>query len=235
MNSINEAHEAVEEHYEPSKRSVVVPGEVIVSGEDYLPGEGVRREGEHVVASRFGLAEQLGRVVRVIPLTGAYVPRRNNAVLGRVIDVLHNGWLVDIDCPGNGFLPIAESPRFINQYEMDQYLAIGDIVAAKIWSIKGRGIDLTTQGKGLGKLEGGFIFHVSPSRVPRIIGREGSMITLIKDKTGCAITIGQNGWVWVNGPTTEAMIRARKAIEYIAENVHVGGLTDHMEEWFGKS
>ncbi|MEK6898474.1 MAG: KH domain-containing protein [Nanoarchaeota archaeon] len=236
MNSINEAHEAVEEEFsEPSKRSVVVPGEIVVSGEDYLPGEGVRREGENVVASRFGLAEQLGRVVKVIPLTGAYVPRRNNVVIGRITDVLHNGWLSDIDCPGNGFLPIAESPRFINQYEMDQFLAIGDIISAKIWSIKGRGIDLTIKGKGLGKLEGGFIFRVSPSRVPRIIGREGSMIGLIKDNTGCSITLGQNGWVWINGPDTEAMIRARKAVQYIADNVHIGGLTDHMDDWFKKN
>lgn len=236
MNEITEAQEASEDYSgESTKRTIVVPGEVIVSGEDYLPGEGVRREGDHVVASRFGLAEQMGRVVKVIPMSGAYVPRRNNVVLGRVTDILHNGWLVDIDCPGSGFLPIAESPRFINQYEMDQFLAIGDIVAAKIWSIKGRGIDLAMKGKGLGKLEGGFIFRVNPSRVPRIIGREGSMITLIKEHTGCSVTIGQNGWVWVNGPTTESMLKGRKAIEYIADNVHVGGLTDHMEEWFTKN
>lgn len=236
MNSINEAHEAVgEDSGESAKRTVVVPGEIIASGEDFLPGEGVRREGEHVVANRFGLAEQMGRAIKVIPLTGAYIPRRNNVVLGRVVDVLHNGWLIDIDCPGNGFLPLAESPRFINQYEMDQFLAIGDIVSAKIWSIKGRGIDLSLNSRGLGKLEGGFIFHVSPTRVPRIIGREGSMITLIKDATGCAITVGQNGWVWINGPTTDAALRARKAVQYIADNVHVGGLTDHMEEWFQKN
>lgn len=236
MNSINEAHAATEEYpAEATKRTVVVPGEIIVSGEDYLPGEGVRREGENVVASRFGLAEQAGRAVKVIPLTGAYVPRRNNVILGRVTDVLHNGWLVDIDCPSNGFLPVAESPRFINQHEMDQFLAIGDMVVAKIWSIKGRGIDLTIRGNGLGKIEGGYIFRVNASRVPRIIGREGSMIGLIKQHTGCGVTVGQNGWVWVDGPSTEATVKARKAIQYIADNVHVGGLTDHMEEWFSKN
>lgn len=224
-----------EDFSESAKRVVVVPGEVVVSGEDYLPGEGVRREGDNVVASRFGMAEIMGRVVKVISLSGAYVPRRNNVVLGRVIEILHNGWLVDIDSPGNAFLPIAESPRFINQYEMDQFLAIGDTLAAKIWSIKGRGIDLTIKGKGLGKLEGGFMFRINPSRVPRVIGREGSMITLIKDNTGCSITIGQNGWVWINGPESDSCIRARRAIEHIADNVHVQGLTDHMEEWFSKN
>lgn len=233
---IMEAHEAQGEADSSSgKRKIVIPGEVIVSGDDYLPGEGVRREGDNVVANKFGLAEQTGKVVKVIALSGAFVPRRNNVVLGRVTDILFNGWLVDIDSAGSSFLPIAESPRFINQYEMDQFLAIGDIIAAKIWTIKGRGIDLTIKGKGLGKLEGGFIFRVNPSRVPRIIGREGSMITLIKDNTGCQITVGQNGWVWIKGDKTDDAISARKAVEYIAENVHIDGLTEHMEGWFSKN
>lgn len=239
-NSINEAHEANEENIsssasEPSKRMVVVPGETIVEGDDYLPGEGSRREGDKVLASRFGMAEISGRVIKVIPLSGAYIPRRNNVVLARVSDITFNGWLFDVDYAGNAFLPIAESPRFINQHEMDQFLAIGDIAAVKIWSIKGRGIDLTLKGKGLGKLEGGFIFRINPSRVPRIIGREGSMINLIKDNTHCQITVGQNGWVWIRGDSVEDELRARKAVEYIAENVHISGLTEHMEGWFSKN
>jgi len=227
--------EASSENPVISKRTIVIPGEVIVSGEDYLPGEGVRREGDDVVANRFGMSEVSGRVVKVIPLSGAYIPRRNNVVIGRVTDITFNGWLIDVDWAGNAFLPIAESPRFINQNEMDQFLAIGDMLSAKIWSIKGKGIDLTIKGKGLGKLEGGFAFKVNASRVPRIIGREGSMIMLIKDKTGCSVSVGQNGWVWINGSDSASVFRARKAIEYVANNVHITGLTDHMEEWFNKN
>jgi exosome complex component RRP4 len=214
------------------KRKIVVPGEVIVSGEDYLPGEGTRRENENVVASRFGLAEESGRVVKVIPITGAFIPRRNNAIIGRVTNITFNGWIVDIDSASSGFLPIDESPRFINKNEMDQFLAIGEVVSAKIWSVNTRGIDLTLKGKGLGKLEGGFIFRVSPNRVPRVIGREGSMINLIKEKTGCNISVGQNGWIWVKGNDIDSQIRARKAIEFVTDKVYVEGLTEKMEAWF---
>ncbi len=235
-NEINEAYEAVENGasstLESPKRKVVVPGEVIVSGEDYLPGEGTRRDGENIVASKFGLAEEAGRVVRLIQIFGAFVPRRGNVVIGRVSDITNSGWLVDIDSAVSGFLPIEESPRFIAKNEMDQYLAIGDVIAAKIWTIKGRGIDLTLKGKGLGKLEDGFIFNVIPSRVPRIIGREGSMVNLIKEKTGCTITVGQNGWIWIKGDSIENEIKARKAVEFVAEKVHVSGLTELMENWF---
>jgi len=237
-NNINEAHEAQEEEFtedSSKKRKIVIPGEIIVSGEDYLPSDGTRREGKDVVASRFGLAEESGRVVKVIALTGAFIPRRNNVVVGRVTNITFNGWIVDIDSASSGFLPIDESPRFINKNEMDQFLAIGDVLVAKIWSINSRGIDLSLKSKGLGKLEDGFIFRVIPNRVPRIIGREGSMISLIKEKTGCNITVGQNGWIWIKGSNAEAEIRARKSIEFISDKVHVSGLTEKMEEWFTKN
>ncbi len=233
MNEINEAHEAEETvSNENVKREVVIPGEVIVSGDDYLPGEGVRRDGDNLIAGRFGLAEKAGRVIKIIPLTGSYVPRRNNVILGRIADVLFNGWLIDVDSAGSAFLPVAEVPRYINQHEMSQYLGIGDVVAAKIWSIKGRGIDLAMKGRGLGKIEGGFMFKVNPSRVPRVIGREGSMINLIKEETGCNITVGQNGWIWIKGETVEKELKARRAIEFVAEKVNVGGLTEQMQSWF---
>ena len=231
-NEINEAHEALEHDSEDVKRKVVVPGEIIVSGEDYLPGEGTRRDGENIVASKFGLAEEAGRVVKLISIFGAFVPRRNNVVIGRVTDITYAGWLVDIDSAASAFVPIEESPRFINRSEMDQYLAVGDVVSAKIWGIKGKGIDLSLKGKGLGKLESGFIFRIIPSRVPRVIGREGSMVNLIKEKTGCNITVGQNGWIWIKGPNTDSEILARKAVEFVSDKVHVSGLTEKVEGWF---
>jgi len=235
---INRAYEAFEESEDSSdfvKRFIVVPGETIVEGEDYLPGEGTKRVGIKIIAGKFGLAEIAGRVIKLIPIFGAFVPRRNNVIIGRVSDITFSGWLIDIDSSTSGFLPIEESPRFVNRNEMDQYLKIGDVIAAKIWSVKPKGIDLTLKGKGLGKLEGGFIFRVIPSRVPRVIGREGSMVNLIKEKTGCNITVGQNGWIWIKGDSIDAEIKARRAVEMVSDKVHLGGLTDKVEAWFMES
>jgi len=236
-NEINEAHEAKNSVSSETleKRKIVVPGEVIFSGADFLPGEGTRREGDDILASRYGLSEKVGRVVKIIPLSGAFIPRRNNVILGRVIDYTHNGWLLEIDYAGNAFLGVAEAPRFINKNELDQCIAIGDMVSAKIWSVSNRGVDLSLKGKGLGKLEEGFVFRINPSRVPRIIGREGSMINLIKEKTGCNITVGQNGWVWVKGNNTDSEIKARKVIEFVSHKVYIEGLTEKVEEWFEKN
>tara|TARA_Y100000310_G_C20497042_1_gene722073 strand:- start:242 stop:958 length:717 start_codon:yes stop_codon:yes gene_type:complete len=233
-NEINKAHEAEKEDNsnESSERKIVVPGEIIVSGEDFLPGDGTNREGSDVIARKYGLAEISGRLIKVISLSGAFIPRRNNVVIGRVTGVLFNGWLLDIDSANSAFLPVAESPRFIRKDEMADFLPIGSIISAKIWSTNGRSIDLSLKGKGLGKMDGGFTFRVNPSRVPRIIGREGSMVNLIKEKTSCNITVGQNGWIWVKGDSIDEEIRARKAVEFVADKVTLGGLTEKMEEWF---
>ena len=235
-NEINEAHEAVEDsgYSSDAKRKIVVPGEVIVEGEDFLPGEGTRREGSKIVASKFGLAEEAGRVVKLIPIFGAFIPRRNNVIIGRVVDLTYSGWLIDIDSASSAFLPIDESPRFINRNEMDQFLAIGDVISAKIWTVKGKSIDLTLKGKGLGKLEDGFIFRIIPSRVPRIIGREGSMVNLIKERTGCQITVGQNGLIWIKGEKIEEELLVKRAIEFITAKSFSHGLTEEVKEWFDK-
>ncbi len=238
-NEINEAHEAIDYNSNDNssssdsvERKPIVPGEIIVSGEDYLPGDGASRDAENIVANRFGLAEISGRVVKVIPVFGAFIPRKTNVVIGTVTEISYSGWIIDIDYAMQAFLPIEECPRFINRYEMDQFLAVGDVVAAKIWSVKPKGIDLSLKGKGLGKLENGFIFRIIPSRVPRVIGREGSMISLIKERTNCQITVGQNGWIWVKGSELEEEIKARKAIEFVSDQVFVSGLTEKTEEWF---
>ncbi len=181
------------------------------------------------------MAEKVGRVIKIIPLSGAFVPRRNNVVLGRVTDFTHNGWLIDVDYAGSAFLSIAEAPRFINKNELDQFLALGDMAAAKIWNVSGKSIELTLKGKGLGKLEGGFVFRINPSRVPRVIGREGSMINLIKEHTGCNVTVGQNGWIWVKGKNIEEEIKARNAIKFVSDKVYIDGLTEKVEAWFGEN
>src|SRR3990167_7914606 len=80
------------------KRRLVVPGEIIVSGEDYLPGDFTRKEGKDIIAQRYGLAEG-DRVIKIIPISGVYEPRRGNTVIGRVSDITFNGWIVEIGGP----------------------------------------------------------------------------------------------------------------------------------------
>ena len=213
-------------------RKVITPGEIIAEGENYLPGDGTERRGNAVVALRFGLVEEQNNLIKVIPLSGVYSPRRGNVIIGKVTNVTFNGWVIDIGCAENAFLPLMEVPRFVNKNALEEVMDINDAVVIKIIGINKRGIDVTIKARGLGRIEGGMLLKINPHKVPRVIGKEGSMISLIKEKTNTNITVGQNGFVLVIGDTTEDELKAKKAILFITEKSYVEGLTEKVNEWF---
>jgi len=211
------------------ERKLVVPGEVIIEG-DYLPGDFTRNESGKIIANRYGLAETTGKVVKIIPVSGVFEPRRGNTVIGRIEDITFNGWIIDIDGPYSAFLSLNECPRFIDRNELPNFAAVGDVLSLKIAGVKKGGIDLTLKSRGLGTLEGGRIIKVNPHKVPRVIGKEGSMINLIKDGTNTEITVGQNGYIWIKGSMDDEK-RAEQAINLIVEESNHAGLTERIEEF----
>lgn len=217
------------------KREIVVPGETIATGADFLPGEGTRRDGEDIVSGRYGLVDISGRLVKVIALSGVYIPRRGNSVIGHVIDINSGGWVLDIGGFNDGFLPVMEVPEYIGKDEFRDYLNFGDSIIAKIYEIKrGRNVELSVKMRGFGKLEGGMLIKVNAQKVPRIIGKEGSMVSVIREATGCEIVVGQNGIVWIKGNTTENELKTKKIIEFICKNSFVKGLTEIVKEYIGE-
>ena len=56
------------------------------------------------------------------------------------------------------------------------------------------------------------------------------MISLIKEKTGCEVTVGQNGLVWIKG-TPGGEFLAERAIKMIEQKSHFTGLTEKMEQF----
>ncbi len=217
-----------------SKREIVVPGEMISEDMKLLPGEGTRKEGKEIIASRFGLLEQNDRLVKIIPLSGVFSPRSGNTIIGEVSDTTMRGWIIDANSPYQGFLALDECPRYINKNDISSFLGIGDMVVAKIYAVKQKSIELTIKSRGLGKIEGGIIVKINANKVPRIIGKEGSMINMIKDETGCHIVVGQNGIIWINGKEIENELLAKETIEFISNNSFVDGLTEKVKEWINK-
>jgi exosome complex component RRP4 len=217
-----------------SFRRMIVPGEVIVKGDQYLPGEGTEKKGDEIVAAKYGLAEESNRLVKIISLSGVYQPRRGNVVIGKVENITFNGWIIDIDSPTGAFLPLTEVPRYVNKDGLSEVLDIGDMVVAKIIGINGRGIDLTIKSRGLGKIDEGIIIKINSNKVPRVIGKEGSMINLIKREAGCNVTVGQNGLIWIKGDRIEDELFVKKAINFVSDKSYISGLTEEIKKWFEK-
>ena len=216
------------------KRNIVTPGETIVSGNEFLPGDGAYRDGDDIVAGRYGIANIFEKHVRVVPVSGAYYPRRGNTIIGTIVDITFNGWLIDFGGAQNAFLPVAEVPRYVNKNEMAEFLDFGESVIVKVWDVKSRGVDVSMKMRGFGKIDGGMIIAIGPNKVPRVIGREGSMVKMIKSATGCDVTVGQNGKVWISGKDTDMEVATRKIVEFIGDNATIVGLTEKVEKFIKK-
>ena len=212
-------------------KSVVVPGEEVAVGMDFLPTEGVYRDGDKLYASRLGLLSIDGRLVKLIPLAGKYLPKRGDVIVGKVIDVTISGWRVEINSAYTAMLSMKDaSSEFIARgADLTRYFTFGDYIVTNIVNVTSQNlVDLTMKGPGLKKLSEGMVISVAPNKVPRIIGKQGSMVSMIKDATGCKIIVGQNGVVWLQGEPEQEFV-AVSALRKIENESHISGLTDRIK------
>jgi exosome complex component RRP4 len=215
------------------KRQVVAPGDLIAEG-DYIAGDNTYKEKEKIYASRVGIVEYETKRVDVVALKSFYIPRMEDIVIGTITEVGFNGWMVDINSPYPALLrasDVLSRPFKPQKDDLPQVLDAGDLVVAKVASYdRTHDPQLTVAEPGLGKITRGQILKVTPTKVPRIIGRKGSMISTIKQETGCNIILGVNGVVLITGKNLEDEQLAMKAILKIEAESHTTGLTDRITQ-----
>jgi exosome complex component RRP4 len=214
-------------------KQLVAPGELLAEG-SYFAGENTYRDGTKVYASRVGLAQLIGNKLIVVPIKGAYMPRLDDIVIGRITDIGMSGWQVDICAPYPAMLPLSETPmhrdRDMGRPDLSHIFTVGDLVLAQVIAFdRTRDHLLTTKGRGLGKVLSGRVARISPARIPRIIGKGGSMITMLKNETHTDIVPGQNGVVLATGKNPDHERIAVEALYMIEQEAHTNGLTDRVK------
>ena len=217
------------------ERRQVIPGDVIASG-NYRWGSYIEKRGDDYIALRVGLAEVNREEVKLNPMTGTYLPRPEDQVIGKVVDINGFGWVIDINSCFDGFLPASFvfgrdfSP---STHDLTTKFTIGDIIGCRIESFeRSRDPQLSIRGEGYGKIPKGEIVKISPTKVPRLIGRRGAMINLISERTGCDVQVGQNGVVVVVGPP-DAVVKTTHVIKMIDEEAHSGDLMSRIDQYLG--
>ena len=219
------------------ERKQVIPGDVVAKG-NYRYGSYIEKRGDEYVALRVGLAEVGRDGIKLNPLTGSYLPRAEDEVIGKVVDMNGFGWVVDINSCFDGFLPASFvfgrefSP---STHDLSSKFKVGDMIGARIESSeRSRDPQLSIRGHGYGKIDSGEIVKISPTKVPRLIGRRGAMINLISEKTGCDVRVGQNGVVVAVGPA-DGTAKATRAIRMVEEDAHASDLMAKVEAFLGGS
>ena len=205
-------------------KKIVIPGELL-SDDSSLSGLGTYVSGGKVYASVCGLLTQKGKI-SVHPLFGPYIPKRNDLIIGYATVITSSNWIFDIGCPYEGLLHVTEYPIRVPSEEMTQHFNIGDTVLLKVTDVNTEmKVELTYKDPICRKLTKGRLFEISPSKVSRVIGRSGAMISMLKAKTGCEIFVGGNGRIWMNG-SSDSMSVLMNALKKIEAEAHVSGLTD---------
>jgi len=219
------------------RRQLVTPGDLVAEG-NYIAGENTFKENEKLYATRVGLVEYEERKVSVVALKSFYIPKVGDTVIGKVMEITLGGWILGIDAPYPAVLralDVMERSYRPQKNELSSIFDIGDLVIAQIVSYdRTRDPLLTVREPGLGKITRGQIIEITSTKIPRIIGRKGSMISMIKRETGCHILLGQNGVVLISGKNLEDEQLAVMAIRKIEDESHTSGLTDRVAEMLKK-
>lgn len=212
------------------QKHLVTPGELLAEG-PYFAGENTYRDGSKIYASRIGIAEVIGNKLIVMPIKGTYMPRMDDIVIGRVTDIGMSGWQVDISAPYPALLPASETPidREAIRGDLAHHYGVGDLTLAQVIAFdRTRDPLLTTKGRGLGKVTSGRLAKITPAKIPRVIGKKGSMITMLKKETNTDIIPGQNGTILVIGKDPNQERIAVEALYMIEREAHTNGLTDRV-------
>ncbi|HLC39605.1 MAG TPA: exosome complex RNA-binding protein Rrp4 [archaeon] len=215
-------------------KEVVLPGEFLGDKKGRKIGHGAYFEGEKVFSKYLGIPRIDEFEINVMPLSGVYIPETDDRIIGVINSVEVSGWFVDINSPYQAFLPVSEGvEEFVDQRtDISRFFDINDIINCKVSRVtKSKTVQVSMNDYSAKKLYGGVIIKVTPTKIPRIIGKGGSMIQTIKQATKCDIVVGQNGVIWIRG---DIKAKAIEAILTIEKESHMLGLTEKIQKMLGE-
>ena len=215
-----------------SKKRYVLPGDVITTAPLRLHGN-VVLEGKRILSTAIGLSDVSYDSVRVIPLSGIYLPKVDDLVIGLIKYIHGNSWFADINSCYEGMLLAKDVfGRGSNATldEMKASLDKSDLILARIAnSDRTREPLLSISGQNLGKIDSGELVKISPTKIPRLIGKHGSMIQTIEASTNATITIGQNGLIVLKCDDITGLKKAVKSIKMMDKALHNTNLEERIQ------
>ncbi len=152
----------------------------------------------------------------IVPLESVWSPRIEDTVVGIVTSARNSVYEVDLRFHGRSIIIGGKFERFS--------FNVGDVVEATVKDIEEKRTIILSYPR---LLSGGTLISVKTAKIPRIIGRDNTMIKQIADKSKSSIIVGKNGLIWLKGGD---IALATKAILTVQEEAHVSGLTERIKK-----
>ncbi len=198
-------------------KKVVIPGELI-SAERKKLGSNVFVADGKIYSKVLGVIDDTDEQASVVALEGKYSPRADDVVIGVVTRVVFAGYGISLNSAADSFIP--------SKAVRDQ-LRIGDVIMAKVDRVNElKEADLAYPRR----LIGGEVIEIVPVRSPRLIGKNGSMLELLRKGTGSELVVGKNGRVWARNGNIDLL---KKIVAFIEANAYKSNLTNALQDYFG--
>jgi len=215
-----------------SSRRLVLPGDLVKTKSK--PGKGIFRNKGQVYSSVVGFSSDRAGYVNVNPIKGRYNPKVGDKIVAICAETGPSVWRMNIGASFNSTLHHSESGWKVPFGDTARFIKIGDAIWGEIFMVDAAGThQISLKKDDSRKLYSGTIIAIEPTSVSRVIGKQGSMITTIREKTQTRIQIGQNGYIWIDGKG-EDIAMAQKAIEIIDCETTSKGLTNKIEKLLEK-
>ncbi|KAI6205927.1 Ribosomal RNA-processing protein 4 [Aphelenchoides besseyi] len=208
-----------------NNETVAVPGKVLDTNSELIRGHGTYLENGVLFSSVAGITDRVNKLLRVKPVKTRYGGEVGDVVVGRIVEVQANRWLVDINSTqfavlllSSVNLPGGELRRKSSedQLQMTDYLKVGDLVSAEVQRTYGHGfLGLHTRSLKYGKLGQGVLVKMPCSLVKR---RKAHFFNL---PFGASVILGCNGYVWVSTAKTSSE-QANEGGGYVHQTETVG-------------
>ena len=215
-----------------SQSQFVLPGDVIVTG-DYRSEQNVILDGNRLVSTTIGFSEIKDDLVTVTSLTGFYTPKTDDLVIGKIMSHNALSWEVDINSYYLGVLfgsDIFGKDYLPSRDDLSLKLNTGDIILARITNVNSRDPFITIVGENLGKIDSGELIKISPTKIPQLVGKYGSIIQTIEESTNATITVGQNGLIILKCENSTGLKKAVASIKMIGMTYNDTNLEEKIKK-----
>jgi len=200
-------------------KKIVIPGDLL-SIEKKKLGQNTYLEDGKIYSSVIGLVSENPEYISVIALNGSYTSTIGDGIIAVVKSEIVNGYFLDFNSPGEIYL---------QKSVLSKELKLGSVIFARIKNInESNSIELDN----INVLPQGYIYSTSPVKVPRLIGKNDSMLNLFKIYTESSIVIGKNGWVWY---ISKKPLLLEKALNLVVNNSQKSNLTNTVKAYLEKN
>ena len=198
-----------------SENHHVIPGEVLTTDIDFMPGHGTLVLDGKLIATLSGTVHKINKLISVKPLKMRYTGDIGDVLVGRVLEVGAKRWKVDVNARQDAVLllnaitlpgGIQRRRTNLDELNMRSFFVENDLISCEVQQFYADGaMALYTRSLKYGKLEGGQFLTVPQSLIKRTKNHFHHL------PCGVTVILGNNGYIWIE-PTKEKQSEIQDSI-----------------------